>query len=162
MHRHLAISSVAVLALAACVDGAGVPAFVRPRGDLPSFTRTAQTLATLREARDRWRAAAPIRYRVEQQILCFCDLTGVRVIEVADTAVTRAWDRATWQASAVSPRDLSVDDLFDRAIAALENGGAVAAAFDAAYGYPLDLYIDPFPQATDDEADYRLATLTPF
>jgi hypothetical protein len=150
------------LALASCVDGPGLIPFMGPRGDLPSLTRTAQTLATVREARDRWHAAAPARYRVEEQISCFCELTGVRVLEVVDTVVTRAWDRSTWRASGVMTTDLAVERLFDRAIAALEGGGSVSAAYDAAYGYPRDMYIDPLPQMVDDEANYRLATLTPF
>jgi hypothetical protein len=154
-----------LLAVASCFDVSGVtmPApFMRGNGDLQRVARTEQSLATLRQQRDRWRAAAPSRYRVEQQRFCFCEPIGARVLEVAGDVLTRAWDRGTGRESAVTAPDLTVDQLFDQAIAVVESGGGVWAAFDAAYGYPRDILLDPLPMMTDDEVNYRLATLTPF
>jgi len=159
------LSLASLLAVASCLDATGVrmPApYIRRSGDLARVEGTEQSLAMLRQQRDRWRAAAPSRYRVEQQQVCFCELTGVRVVEVAGNVLTQAWDRSTGRASAVTARDLTVDQLFDRAIAVVESGGYVWGAFDAAYGYPRDMTLDPFPTAEDDEMNYRLATLTPF
>jgi hypothetical protein len=158
-------SLASLLAVASCLDATGVtmPApFTRRSGDLPHIAGTEQSLATLRQQRDRWRAAAPSRYRVEQQQICFCELTGVRVVEVAGNVLTQAWDRSTGRESEVAAWDLTVDQLFDRAIAVVESGGSVWGAFDAAYGYPRDMYLDPLPTMVDDETNYRLATLTPF
>lgn len=159
------LSLASLLAVASCLDATGVrmPApYIRRGGDLPRVDGAEQSLATLRQQRDRWRAAAPSRYRVEQQQICFCEFTGVRVVEVAGNVLTQAWDRSTGRASAVTALDLTVDQLFDRAIAVVESGGYVWGAFDAAYGYPRDMYLDPLPMAADDEVNYRLATLTPF
>ena len=165
MHSSRSFSLALLLAVASCLDATGVtmPApFQRRGGDLPRIAGAEQSLATLRQQRDRWRAAAPSRYRVEQQQVCFCDLTGVRVVEVAGNVLTQGWDRSTGRALAVTATDLTVDQLFDRAIAVVESGGHVWGAFDAAYGYPRDMFLDPFPTAEDDEVNYRLATLTPF
>ena len=84
------------------------------------------------------------------------------MVEVAGNVLTQAWDRSTGRESAVTATDLTVDQLFDRAIAVVESGGYVWGAFDTAYGYPLDMSLDPFPTMADDELNYRLATLTPF
>jgi hypothetical protein len=160
-----ALSLVSLLAAASCLDATGVrmPApFMRNGDDLPHVVGTEQSLATLRQQRDRWRAAAPNRYRVEQQRFCFCQPTGARVLEVTGNVVTRAWDRSTGRESEVSAADLTVEQLFDRAIAVIESGGYVLGAFDAAYGYPRDLSLDPLPTMVDDESNHRLATLTPF
>jgi hypothetical protein len=160
-----ALSLASLLAVASCLDATGLrlPApFARDGGDLPHVAGTAQSLATLRQQRDRWRAAALPRYRMEQQRFCFCEVTGARVLEVTGNVVTRAWDRSTGRESAVSATDLTVEQLFDRAIAVIESGGGVGGAFDAVYGYPRDLFLDPFPTMADDEANYRLASLTPF
>jgi hypothetical protein len=159
------LSLASLIAVASCLDatGVGMPApFMRRGGDLPHVAGTEQSLATLRQQRDRWHAAAPSRYRVEQQRFCFCEWTGVRVLETDGNVLTQAWDRSTGSPSAVTAADLTVDQLFDRAIAVIENGGYVWGAFDAAYGYPRDLSLDPFPTMADDEANYRLATLRPF
>jgi hypothetical protein len=158
-------SLASLLAVASCLDATGVtmPApFERRGGDLQRVVGAEQSLATLRQQRDRWRATAPGRYRVELQRICFCELTGVRVLEVAGNVLTQAWDRSTGRESAVTATDLTVDQLFDRAIEVVESGGYVWGAFDAAYGYPRDMSLDPFPTMADDEVNYRLATLTPF
>jgi len=158
-------SLASLLAVASCLDATGVtmPApFTRRSGDLPHVARTEQSPATLRQQRDRWRAAAPSRYRVEQQRFGSWELTGVRVLEVAGNVLTQAWDRSTGRESEVTATDLTVDQLFERAIAVVESGGYVWGAFDAAYGYPRDMSLDPFPTMADDEVNYRLATLTPF
>ena len=158
-------SLASLLAVASCLDATGVtmPApFQRRSGDLQHVAGAEQSLATLRQQRDRWRAAAPSRYRVEQQRFGSWELTGVRVLEVAGNVLTQAWDRSTGRESEVTATDLTVDQLFDLAIAVLEGGGYVWGAFDAAYGYPRDMSLDPFPTMADDEVNYRLATLTPF
>jgi hypothetical protein len=159
------LSLASLLAVASCLDATGVsmPApFERDSGDLPLVAGAGQSLATLRQQRDRWRAAALPRYRLEQQLFCFCPLTGARVLEVTGNVVTRAWDRSTGRESAVLETDQTVEQLFDRAITVVESGGLVWSAFDAVYGYPRDMHLDPYPAMADDEADYRLATLTPF
>jgi hypothetical protein len=158
-------SLASLLAVASCLDATGVTVPVRFRhrsGDLPHVAGTEQSLATLRQQRDRWRAAAPGRYRVEQQYSTAWFLFGVPVLEVAGNVPTQAWDRSPGRESAVTVTDLTVDQLFDRAIAVVEGGGCVWGAFDAAYGYPRDMSLDPFPTMADDELNYRLATLTPF
>jgi len=158
-------SLASLLAVASCLDATGVtmPApFQRRGGDLQRVAGAEQSLATLRQQLDRWRAAAPSRYRVEQQYSTAWFLFGVRVLEVAGNVLTQAWDRSTGRESAVTATDLTVDQLFDRAIAVVESGGYVWGAFDAAYGYPRDMSLDPFPTMADDEVNYRLATLTPF
>ena len=156
---------LASLALtAACVDPGRVtmPApFTRDASPLPRLGRAVQSLAELRQWRERWRDARIVRYRVVQEVSCFCSRGGVRVLEVSDTVVSRAWDRATGREVRPDGLDKTVGQLLDYAVSVVEAGGYVAAAFDPWYGYPLDIYIDPLISWADDEVMYRLSTLTP-
>lgn len=56
---------------------------------------------------------------------------------------------------------LTVADMFDRARATLNDGGSVEFTLDGSYGHPVELRIDPIPDAIDDEYTVRVLSVEP-
>lgn len=56
---------------------------------------------------------------------------------------------------------LTVQDFFDRARSVLDAGGLVEIEFDAPYGYPTFMNLDPIPDAIDDESSILVRSVEP-
>lgn len=56
---------------------------------------------------------------------------------------------------------LTVSDFFERARTVLTEGGGVEIEFDASYGYPTTMTLDPIPEAIDDEMSIIVKSVEP-
>jgi len=56
---------------------------------------------------------------------------------------------------------LTVADMFSRARAVIDDGGLVEIDFDASYGYPTGMGLDPIPSAIDDELSITVRSVEP-
>ncbi len=107
-----------------------------------------------------WQRVRPMSnsYAMDQQVVCFC-ATGGTVFRVTVTGgvVVRARDAATDAdvAPAMLTRFRTVDQLFDEVRSAQGVPGRLTAVtYDATYGFPSDVSLDPIKNATDDEVSY--------
>lgn len=56
---------------------------------------------------------------------------------------------------------LTISDFYERARSVLADGGLVEIEFDATYGYPALMTIDPIPDAIDDEMSVVVRSVEP-
>lgn len=153
MPHRLRAALVAVVALAlpvaAACDG-GSRAF-GPEG------------AELTRARQRWEATRPAAYAVTVRVSCFCLEAGRAVVhEVRGTALVARRDAATGAELPIDPYwAITVDDLFAR-IAEARAAGAdeVRVRYDAARGFPAELYVDRSVRMADEEYGVTLSDFT--
>lgn len=87
---------------------------------------------------------------------------GAIRVEVVDGQVVSADypDTVTEQVLPGIPM-LTVNDFFERARSVLADGGAVEVEFDASYGYPQTMTLDPIPEAIDDEMSIVVRSVEP-
>lgn len=120
----------------------------------------------LEEARSRWETAALDDYRFDYALRCFCtppSLVPVR-IDVRDDRVVAVEpldpDRGPILAEEEYP---TVDELFVRVEEALERDPheVVRLQFDAALGYPADIFFDFREQVADEESGFAVSALEP-
>jgi hypothetical protein len=113
-------------------------------------------------AQARWTATRPASntYVIRQTVQCFCANGGVAfVVTVTNGAITRVRNPLT---SADLPETQysqfrTIDQLFSALRSALQTKGALKMAeYDATYGYPTEMSLDPLPNAVDDE--YAVST----
>ena len=141
---------IAVLLAVVVSLGIGLGLFTKP--GVPSVEFLAN------EAK--WRAAGISSYRITIQQFCECDVAPVRVA-VRDGIVVSA--RST---DASQPpreierkgRPLSIEQLFSRISAGYTSSyDHVAATYDPTMGYPIDVFLDQWEEAVDDEVHYVLS-----
>ncbi len=107
-------------------------------------------VAGLEEAERRWKDAALTHYRVEYRIQGGVEV-GPIWVEVRDgEIVDRGFE------GQLEPEGLvrTIDDLFAEVRQVARDGEVLAAEFDAEFGYPTLLSLDPIPDAIDDEFAY--------
>jgi hypothetical protein len=119
---------------------------------------------TLDAARARWRAAAPTDYEYGYRKYCEChrEAPPETIVTVRGGLVVGVRHRHTDPAREVPAEQgnlqyyWTVEDLFALLQSATERGAEVRAAYDAALGYPAQLYIDHDTALIGDELDLRL------
>jgi hypothetical protein len=124
--------------------------------------------AELDAARARWQAAQLSAYEYGYHKYCEChrDSPPETIVSVRDGDVFRVRHRPTGSTTEVPAADKNfdyywtVDGLFRLLAAALERGVTVRAAYDAALGYPREIYIDYDTNFIGDELDLRLTAVS--
>jgi len=119
-------------------------------------------------ARARWQAAALDGYEYGYHKYCEChrESPPETVVTVRDAAVTGVRHRPAGGTTEVPAADKNfeyywtVDGLFGLIASALERGVQVRAVYDAALGYPREIYIDYDADFIGDELDLRLTSVT--
>jgi hypothetical protein len=112
---------------------------------------TAPSLADLQRARAEWTAHHLTRYAYRYMTTGFFnawDGREIRLVVLADT-VRSAQYVSTNDSVLGGPATLpTIDALFTRAIAALDDGTLVAVEFDPTFGYPTRLQLSGPPDAS--------------
>lgn len=125
--------------------------------------------AELDAAEARWRAAALAAYEYGYHKYCDChrESPPETIVSVRDGKVVRVRHRPAGSAAEVPAADKNfdyywtVDGLFRLIASALERGVAVRASYDAAQGFPREIYIDYDAELIGDELDLRLTAVRP-
>jgi hypothetical protein len=115
-------------------------------------------------ARTRWQEHAPVHYRYQLQVGCFCPFADRMplTIEVRDgqTVSILAADGSPVSADEMSmfERYATIDKLFDLTGAALDgDADKVEVTYDEKYGFPVQVNIDYIEQAVDDELGLQVS-----
>jgi hypothetical protein len=119
-------------------------------------------------ARARWQSAALARYEYGYHKYCEChrESPPETVVTVRDGAVAGVRHRPAGSTIEVPAADKNfeyywtMEGLFGLIASALERGVQVRAAYDAALGYPREIYIDYDADFIGDELDLRLTSVT--
>ena len=122
----------------------------------------------LEGARARWRSATLPSYEYGYHKFCEChrESPPETVVTVRDGSVRAVRHRPAGSTTEVPAADKNfqyywtVDGLFDLIAAAQERGVQVRAAYDAALGFPREIYIDYDANFIGDELDLRLTGVT--
>ena len=125
--------------------------------------------AELDGAEARWRGAALTGYEYGYHKYCDChrDSPPETIVSVRDGKVVRVRHRPAGSTAEVPAADKNfdyywtVDGLFRLIASALERGVAVRASYDAAQGFPREIYIDYDAELIGDELDLRLTAVRP-
>jgi len=125
--------------------------------------------AELEAAAARWRAAALGGYEYGYHKYCEChrDSPPETIVTVSDGKVVRVRHRPAGSEVEVPAQDKNfdyywtVDGLLRLIASALERGVTVRATYDAAQGYPREIYIDYDADFIGDELDLRLTAVMP-
>ncbi len=117
--------------------------------------------AQLREARAAWDAAGLTDYRFVLTVHCECppEVAGPFEITVRNGEFWSGW----WQGgdTPADPEPITIADAFDVIAAAINAGTEVQVTYDAEYGHPLDVVIDPAAVAVDGGLAFSITKLTP-
>jgi len=136
------------------VSGVGAALNGCPMDPAPTPTPASQLIAAdLTAARALWASTALDHYRARYRVGCFCPAPTDVVMEVFDGRVVEMTDPANGQPVTPSVPDLffTIDGLFDHIEHAIGYAEIVTAKFDAATGYPTEVFIDGSLQIADDE-----------
>jgi hypothetical protein len=124
--------------------------------------------AELDAARARWQAAQLSAYEYGYHKYCEChrESPPETIVSVRDGDVFRVRHRPAGSTTEVPAADKNfdyywtVDGLFRLLATAFERGVTVRAAYDAALGYPREIYIDYDADFIGDELDLRLTAVS--
>jgi hypothetical protein len=130
---------------------------------LPAFAD-----AQLDAARARWQSAALAAYEYGYHKYCEChrESPPETVVTVSGGNVTRVRHRLAGSDVEVPAADKNfqyywtVEGLFDLIASALDRGVQVRASYDAALGFPREVFIDYDTDFIGDELDVRLTAVT--
>jgi hypothetical protein len=142
--RSVALTVLAVLALAACADE-------------PS-TSVAQG------SRETWQDAGFDSYALTIERMCFCPDIGPYVVTVIDgevASVTSQGKDVPLDDELLRTWPLTVEDLFAEVDDAQAHADDVAVRYDEELGYPTRIAIDRLENAIDDEMTYVVRSLDP-
>ena len=120
----------------------------------------------LQAKQERWAASGIDSYRYRFQWRCFCIAEYVRIVDIqvtrgVITSVTDAKTGLPLSAEAAS-KYRTIDGLFAFVEDAFARSPAlVSGAFDPLHGYPTAMYIDYAAEFADEEAAFRIYSLTP-
>lgn len=107
-----------------------------------------------------WESHRPVRYHYEVQVSCFCpyvELGPVRVAVLNDSVMSAVYVLNGEPADAeLFGRYLTVDRLFETVWNALETADSVVAEYEPVYGVPVEVSIDRWLDAVDDELGFRV------
>jgi hypothetical protein len=120
-------------------------------------------LARLEAARTTWQSSQDGDYQFRYQKYCDCDRNEpkVTVVTVADSIIADVHHLFAGSDGQVPAREGSladywtIDDLFDKLVAAYARDAAVRVNYDAQFGFPSSLYIDYLPDLVGEETDLR-------
>lgn len=123
--------------------------------------------ADLDAAQARWQAAALTGYEYGYHKYCEChrDSPPETIVSVRDGKVVRVRHRPAGSTAEVPAADKNfdyywtVEGLFRLIASALERGVSVRASYDAAQGFPREIYIDYDTEQIGDELDLRLTSV---
>lgn len=102
--------------------------------------------ATLRKERDLWQARKPRDYRFLLRVGCFCPGTrGWLLMEVRNSQLLRAWDRAGKPAALTDWNTFTIDGLYDNLERAANIDGEARIAFDSRWHFPKYVYTVVLP-----------------
>jgi hypothetical protein len=139
-------------------------------GSLLAFAATSALAdAELDAARGRWQSAALSGYEYGYHKYCEChrDAPPETTVTVRDGTVVGVRHRPVGSATEVPAAEKNleyywtVDGLFGLIASAQVRGVEVRAAYDAALGFPREVYIDYDADFIGDELDVRLTGVTP-
>jgi hypothetical protein len=130
---------------------------------LPAFAD-----AQLDAARARWQSATLAAYEYGYHKYCEChrESPPETVVTVSGGNVTRVRHRLAGSDVEVPAADKNfqyywtVEGLFDLIASALDRGVQVRASYDAALGFPREVFIDYDTDFIGDELDVRLTAVT--
>jgi hypothetical protein len=138
-------------------------------GVLALAATSAYADAELDAARTRWESAALRGYEYGYHKYCEChrDSPPETVVTVRDGTVVGVRHRPAGSTTEVPAADKNleyywtVDGLFRLIASAQQRGVQVRAQYDAALGFPREVYIDYDANFIGDELDVRLTAVTP-
>jgi hypothetical protein len=148
------LAAAAALTAAACHEASGTAG--------PNFVSTAvrggSTLHDLRTRQQQWAALGLADYDYDFAAVCFCapSFTQPAVVHVRGGRVVRVTPRGDHPAAPLDAYP-TIDDLFARAVAALERDDVVEGEFDRLYGYPTSITIGTL--ANDAGTAYTVANV---
>lgn len=118
-------------------------------------------VASLQEARARWKGSAPASYAYDYRNNCFCGPIHIR-ITVADGEVASVESLTDEPVPDVPEREgYTVEDLFDRIGGALALDPHLARlAFDPDLGYPVEVWFDLEELTSDEEWGFEVENFT--
>jgi len=135
---------------------------------LALFSMPAFADEQLDAARARWQSAALPAYEYGYHKYCEChrESPPETIVTVTGGSVTRVRHRPAGSDVEVPAADKNfqyywtVDGLFELIASALERGVQVRASYDAALGFPREVFIDYDADFIGDELDVRLTAVT--
>ena len=135
-----------------------VPIPVDSRPPAPGVATAAKELG---QARLLWAGQGIGTYRLKVAYICECP-GGAYELSIRDGALIQAvLDGETVELSSIEGFPTTVDAIFRQADAALRRGGSIQAAYDPQTGVPLKMFIDPVPNAIDDELGIEISSFEP-
>ena len=103
-------------------------------------------------------------YSYTLQRSCFCpeEFTKAMRLEVRNGSLTsvKYVDSGADVPAQMQPSVFKIEAFFDLIDSTLASGTVENLAFDAMFGYPTKMNLDPIPLAADDETSYSLSNLT--
>ena len=116
------------------------------------------------EGRTLWASKNLSMYSYTLQRSCFCpqEYTKAMRLEVRNGALTslKYLDSGADVPAQMQPTVFRIEAFFDLIDSTQKKGGHVNnLKFDATFGYPTQMYLDPIPLAADDETSYSLSNL---
>jgi hypothetical protein len=116
------------------------------------------------EGRTLWNSKNLSSYSYTLQRSCFCPLEITRAmrLEVRNGSLVsiKYGDSGADVAENLRPNVFKIEAFFDLIDSTLAKGGTVGKlSFDATFGYPTQMNLDPIPLAVDDETNYVLSDL---
>jgi hypothetical protein len=116
------------------------------------------------EERSLWASKNLTSYGYTMQRSCFCPEGSGKAmrLEVRDGNLTsiKYLETGAVVPENLRPKIFKIEAFFDLIDSTLAKGGTVEnLAFDATFGYPTQMNLDPIPLAADDETSYSLANL---
>jgi hypothetical protein len=127
------------------------------------LTACAATSTTL-EGRTLWNSKNLGNYTYTLRSVCFCPLeyTKAMRLEVRNGSLSsvKYVDSGADVPDNFRPNTFKIEAFFDLIDSTRAKGGKVEnLSFDAVFGYPTQMYLDPIPQAADDEVGYTITDL---
>jgi hypothetical protein len=124
-------------------------------------------LDELARNRERWRSQRIADYQVRFRLICFCVLETTEPVILTVrrgslVSVTRVSDGRPVDPTQWTGRYYTVDEMF-ALIAEAEARGAdeVRVTYDAALGYPREVFLDEDQRLADEERTFELSALAP-
>jgi hypothetical protein len=115
------------------------------------------------EGRTLWASQNLSSYTYTLQRSCFCpeEYTKAMRLEVRNGALTsvKYVDSGADVPAKVRPGVFKIEAFFDLIDSTLASGTVENLAFDATFGFPTQMNLDPIPMAADDETAYSLSNL---
>jgi hypothetical protein len=105
----------------------------------------------------KWKASAPAHYRYKQTQSCFCPLTYYQVEAEGGRVIKETSSPGTVETPPGQLQRHSIDSLF-ALIKKSQDGNVdrLHVTYDARFGIPVEVHVDPIAQAVDEEYTIRI------